>query len=70
MRGKMGLGIDEVVESTINFSRKNYSDYFEDGTIKMVGNTIKSKKMPEYIAKFLSVGIRLLLEGKGQEFIE
>lgn len=71
---KMGLGIDEVVDATINFARKNYADYFpgkpfpED--VKLVGNTIKSKKMPEYIAKFLSVGIRLLLRGKGQEFIE
>lgn len=71
---KMGLGIDEVVTSTINFSRKNYADYFptkpfpED--VKLVGNTIKSKKMPDYIAKFLSVGIRLLLNGKGQEFID
>ena len=36
----------------------------------MVGNTIKSKKMPEYIAKFLEKGIRLLLQKKGQEFIE
>jgi hypothetical protein len=71
---KMGLGIDEVVESTINFSRKNYADYFPDNPypedVKLVGNTIKSKKMPEYIAKFLAVGIRLLLQGKGQEFLE
>lgn len=36
----------------------------------MVGNTIKSKKMPEYIAKFLAIGIRLLLQGKGQEFLD
>ena len=71
---KMGLGIDEVVESTINFSRKNYADYFPDNPypedVKLVGNTIKSKKMPEYIAKFLAIGIRLLLRGKGQEFLD
>ena len=71
---KMGLGIDEVVNATINFSRKNYADYFPENPypedVKMVGNTIKSKKMPEYIAKFLAVGIRLLLRGKGQEFLE
>lgn len=71
---KMGLGIDEVVESTINFSRKNYADYFPENPypedVKLVGNTIKSKKMPEYIAKFLAKGIRLLLRGKGQEFLE
>lgn len=71
---KMGLGIDEVVNATINFSRKNYADYFPENPypedVKMVGNTIKSKKMPEYIAKFLAVGIRLLLQGKGQEFLD
>lgn len=29
MRGKMGLGIDEYAQATINFSRKNYADYLE-----------------------------------------
>ena len=71
---KMGLGIDEVVSATINFSRKNYADYFPTEKfpkdVKMVGNTIKSKKMPEYISKFLEKGIRLLLRKQGQEFIE
>ena len=71
---KMGLGIDEVVSATINFSRKNYADYFPEEEfpkdVKMVGNTIKSKKMPEYISKFLEKGIRLLLRKNGQEFIE
>ena len=70
---KMGLGIDEIVDATINFSRKNYADYFPDEPypkdVKMVGNTIKSKKMPEYIAKFLDKGVRLLLQNKGGEFL-
>lgn len=74
MRRFMGLGIDEVVESTINFSRKNYADYFPEKSypedVKKVGNTIKSKKMPEYIAKFLDKGIRLLLQKKGSEFLD
>lgn len=74
MRGKMGLGIDEIVSSTINFSRKNYADYFpeedEPNDVKMVGNSIKSKKMPGYIEKFLYKGIRLLLKNEGQKFIE
>ena len=70
---KMGLGIDEIVDATINFSRKNYADYFPNEPypkdVKMVGNTIKSKKMPEYIAKFLDKGVRLLLQNKGSEFL-
>jgi len=71
---KMGLGIDEVVTATINFSRKNYADYFPTKPfpkdVKLVGNTIKSKKMPEYISKFLSVGIRQLLRGDGKAFLD
>lgn len=37
--------------------------------MKLVGNTVKSKKMPEYISKFLEKGIRLLLQNNGQEFL-
>lgn len=69
---KMGLGIDEFVPKSINFSRKNYSDLLDEetGEIKLVGNTIKSKKMPIYIEKFLDKGIRLLLNNQGKEFLE
>lgn len=67
---KMGLGVDEYCDATINFSRKNYADLLDNGKIKLVGNSIKSKKMPLYIEKFLDKGIRLLLNGKGKEFLE
>lgn len=69
MRNKMGLGIDEYAESTINFSRKNYADNLGNGKIKLVGNSIKSKKMPLYIEKFLNEAIKFLLFGKGQDFL-
>lgn len=69
---KMGLGIDEVLPRTINFSRKNYADLLDEETqdIKLVGNSIKSKKMPIYIEKFLDKGIKLLLNDRGKEFLE
>ena len=70
MRSKMGLGIDEFARSTINLTRKNYMDYLEDGTTKKVGNTIKSKKMPGYIEKFIDKSADLLLFGKGKEFLD
>lgn len=70
MRGKMGLGIDEVLVATVNFSRKNYADLFDNGKIKLVGNTIKSKKMPKYIENFLDVAIIELLHGEGQTFLD
>ncbi len=71
---KMGLGIDEVVSATINFARKNYADYFPDkpfpDDVKLVGNTIKSKKLNTYIAKFLTKAIRYLLQGNGKAFLD
>jgi DNA polymerase elongation subunit (family B) len=74
MRVKNGLGIDEIVSSTINFSRKNYADHFPEKSfpkdVKLVGNSIKSKKMQGYIAKFLEKGIRHLLRNNGSAFLE
>lgn len=67
---KMGLDIDEYITHSLNLSRKNYLDLFPDGSLKFVGNSIKSKKMPIYIEKFLNDKTRLLLEGKGKEFLE
>lgn len=67
---KMGLGIDEYCDATINFARKNYADLLDSGKTKKVGNTIKSRRMSGYIEKFLETGIDLLLNGKGQEFLE
>ena len=68
MKGVMGLDVDEICESTINLARKNYADLI-DGKVKLVGNTIKSKKLPTYIAEFIDVGIHMLLKGKGYEFV-
>ncbi len=69
MHGRMGLDVDDICESTINFARKNYANLI-DGKVKLVGNSIKSKAMPVYIEEFLDKGVRLLLDGKGYEFIE
>lgn len=67
---KMGLGVDEYVPASINYSRKNYSDLLDNGKTKLVGNTVKSRKMSGYLENFLTVGIDLLLHGQGQEFLE
>lgn len=66
---KNGLGIDEYCEACIQFARKNYADLMPDGSKKLVGNTIKSKKMPIYIEKFLNNAIDMLLHGKGSDFL-
>jgi len=69
MEGRMGLDIDDIYDSSINFKRKNYANKL-DGKIKLVGNSIKSKSMPTYIEEFINEGVGLLLDGKGYEFIE
>ena len=68
MKGVMGLDVDEICEATINIARKNYADLI-NGKVKLVGNSIKSKKMPTYISEFIDKGIRLLLDGNGFDFV-
>ena len=70
MRGEMALDTDGTWPSCINLARKNYAVMESSGKVKLTGNTIKSKKLPLYIEEFLDKGVKLLLEGKGQEFIE
>ena len=66
---KMGLGIDEIVTNSVNVSRKNYFDYFdwepEGEDIKLVGNSLQSRRSETYISRFLEDGIRLLAKGDG-----
>ena len=66
---KMGLGIDEYCDATINFARKNYADLLPNGKTKKVGNTIKSRKMSGYLEKFIDEGVDLLLRGNGYKFL-
>ena len=73
MRNEMGLDIDYTAPACINVSRKNYIiKLVKKGKekIKLTGNTIKSKKMQQYIVDFLDEGLKMLLNGQGLEFIE
>ena len=70
MRGTMGLDCDGTWDSCINLARKNYATLEHGGKVKLTGNSIKSKKMPKYIEIFLDKGIKLLLNGDGQGFVE
>jgi hypothetical protein len=70
MRGTMGLDCDGTWDSCINLARKNYATLEHGGKVKLTGNSIKSKKMPKYIEIFLDKGIKLLLNGNGQGFVE
>ena len=70
MKGEMFLDCDGTWDSCINLARKNYATMEHNGKVKLTGNSIKSKKMPKYIEKFLDKGIKQLLKGEGKEFIE
>jgi DNA polymerase elongation subunit (family B) len=70
MRKEMALDTDGVWPACINLARKNYAVMDAKGKIKLTGNTIKSKKLPLYIEDFLDIAVKLLLEGKGKEFVE
>ena len=70
MRGEMGLDTDGQWPSCINVARKNYALLTDTGKVKLTGNSIKSKKIQGYMETFIDVGLRLLLEGKGAEFVE
>jgi len=73
MRNEMGLDIDYTAPACINVSRKNYIiKLIKKGKekIKLTGNTIKSKKMQQYIVDFLDEGLKMLLNGEGHEFVE
>jgi len=70
MKGEMALDCDGTWKSCINLARKNYATMEHNGKIKLTGNSIKSKKLPLYIEEYLDKAIKLLLEGKGQEFVE
>ena len=73
MRNEMGLDIDYIAPACINVSRKNYIiKMTKKGKekIKLTGNTIKSKKLQQYIVEFLDEGLKYLLSGDGLSFVE
>jgi len=70
MRNEMGLDTDGQWPATINVARKNYALLTDKGKVKLTGNSIKSKKLQTYVAEFLDSGLRMLLDGKGHEFLE
>ena len=75
------MSVDDDGESVscLNLSRINYGTLSlttEKKTgevkekVKLTGNTIKSKVMPEYIEEFIDKGLDFILHGKGKEFVD
>ena len=73
LRHEMGLDIDYFAPVTLNISRKNYIiKIVKKGKekVKITGNTLKSKKLQQYVVEFLDEGFKYLLEDNGLAFIE
>jgi len=73
MRNEMGLDIDYMAPACINLSRKNYIiKLIKKGKekIKLTGNTVKSKKLAQYVVEFLDEGFKYLVEDNGPAFID
>jgi DNA polymerase elongation subunit (family B) len=75
----MSVDNDGESISCLNLARINYAMLSETKDkktgevkekIKLTGNTLKSKVMPEYIQEFIDKGLDLILHGKGKEFVE
>lgn len=76
----MGVDIDGTWLSSLNLARINYANLSDSYTdpkrgfvnkkIKLTGNTIKSKVMPEYIEEFIDKGLQFILDGDGEGFVE
>ncbi|MCD8207101.1 MAG: hypothetical protein LUD72_04095, partial [Bacteroidales bacterium] len=65
---KMGLGVDAFYKTTINIRRKVYANLLHDGTVKLVGSSIKSREMPLYVSRFFDEAIPLLLNKRTADF--
>ena len=77
--GYMAVDLDGEYLSCLNLSRINYATLAlskdkKSGQmkekVKLTGNTIKSKVMPEYIEEFIDKGLDLILHNKGKEFVD
>jgi len=75
----MSVDNDGEFVSCLNLSRINYALLQEKKDketgetklkVKLTGNTIKSKTMPEFIEDFIDVGLEMILHGKGKEFVD
>ena len=65
----MSVDNDGEFKSCLNLSRINYALLTDKDKVKLTGNTIKSKTMPEYIEDFVDAGMRMILEGQGVNFV-
>jgi DNA polymerase elongation subunit (family B) len=62
------FNLSRINYATLSLVKDKKTDEMKE-KIKLTGNTIKSKIIPEYIEDFIDTGLNLILHGKGNEFL-
>jgi hypothetical protein len=63
------LNLSRINYATLSLAKNKKTGEMEE-KIKLTGNTIKSKVMPEYIEEFIDKGLKMILHGDGLGFVE
>lgn len=63
------LNLSRINYATLSMAKDKKTGEMKE-KIKLTGNTIKSKIMPEYIEEFIDKGLKMILQGKGKEFVD
>ena len=63
------LNLSRINYATLSMAKDKKTGEMKE-KIKLTGNTIKSKVMPEYIETFIDNGLKMILHGQGQEFVK
>jgi DNA polymerase elongation subunit (family B) len=62
------FNLSRINYATLSLAKDKKTDEMKE-KIKLTGNTIKSKIIPEYIEDFIDTGLNLILHDKGNEFL-
>jgi DNA polymerase elongation subunit (family B) len=68
--GYLKVDYDKEWKATLNVGRNNYVNLTNDDKLKIVGASIKSNVMPEYVEEFINHGLKLVMEDRPAEFVE
>lgn len=63
------LNLSRINYATLSLAKDKKTGEMKE-KVKLTGNTIKSKTMPEYIEEFIDKGLIMILNGKGKEFVD
>ncbi|RPI85429.1 MAG: hypothetical protein EHM34_01815 [Nitrosopumilales archaeon] len=63
------LNLSRINYGTLSLAKDKKTGEMKE-KVKLTGNTIKSKIMPEYIEEFIDKGLKMILLGQGKEFVD